>query len=284
MTGARVIVVSDSHLSDRTPEATANWSAVVDDVAAARPSLVVHAGDVTADGAEHPADLLFARAQLDRIPVPLAIVPGNHDVGDVPAPGSAAGPWVDATRLERFRSAFGADRFSVAVGRWHVLGIDAQLLAAGGDAEAEQWDWLEAEVARLRPGTPVMVVSHRPLIPPPGEVDHPGRYVRPPAQARLIDLLGDMGPRMVVSGHVHQRLHHRTGGMDHAWAPTTWAVLPDGVQTRVGDKEVGVLDLVLHDHGAVDVTTRVPDGMRQMTLGIDIVDPYGRATARTSGV
>ena len=82
MSAARVVVVSDSHLSARTPEATAHWDALVDHVAAAAPDLVVHAGDISTDGELAPDDLAYARAQLDRLARRSAVLPGNHDVGD----------------------------------------------------------------------------------------------------------------------------------------------------------------------------------------------------------
>ncbi|HEX6420490.1 MAG TPA: metallophosphoesterase, partial [Acidimicrobiales bacterium] len=79
MTPPRLLVVSDTHLSPRTPEADTNWDAVVRHVAATRPDLVVHAGDVSLDGALAPGDLDHARRRLDRLPVPWRAVPGNHD-------------------------------------------------------------------------------------------------------------------------------------------------------------------------------------------------------------
>jgi len=46
---ARLTVVSDSHLSTRTPEADENWTAVLQHVLASRPDLVIHAGDLSLD-------------------------------------------------------------------------------------------------------------------------------------------------------------------------------------------------------------------------------------------
>ena len=81
---ARVLVVADSHLSERNPEAGRNWSAVVAHVDAVAPDLVIHVGDITADGAHHPEDLDHARDQLARIEAPVHVLPGDHDLGDNP--------------------------------------------------------------------------------------------------------------------------------------------------------------------------------------------------------
>src|SRR5262245_22899622 len=111
---ARLVIVSDTHLSAAGPPlAAAHWDAVVDHLAADPPDLVVHAGDVTADGCERIGDLAYAYRRVMRlgyVPVPLAVVPGNHDVGDPPGLG-AHRTLVDAARLARFRDLFGADRF-----------------------------------------------------------------------------------------------------------------------------------------------------------------------------
>ena len=273
MAAVRVVVVSDSHLSRRTPEASEQWDAVVDHVAGDSPALVVHAGDVSADGGVRPDDLAFAHDRLRRLPAPWAVVPGNHDVGEVPLPG-VVGATVDDARLRRFRAAFGSDHFAVTLGRWRVIGLDALLLGAGGDDESEQWEWLDGHVAGTPPGTPLAVVLHKPLVPAPGDEDRTERYVPPTARARLLSALAAFGGRLVVSGHVHQVLRHTHGGLDHVWAPTTWAVLPDGVQPRVGRKVPGVVELTLHDDGRVDVATPIPRGMRPLVLGVDIDDPY----------
>ena len=64
---AQLVVVSDSHLSGRAPEAERNWSAVVDHVHRTRPDLVVHVGDLSLDGENDAEDLDYAREQLGRL-------------------------------------------------------------------------------------------------------------------------------------------------------------------------------------------------------------------------
>jgi 3',5'-cyclic-AMP phosphodiesterase len=91
---ARVILVSDTHLSASAPQAQANWDAVVRYVGACAPDLVVHLGDLSLDGARDAADLRHGRTQLDRLPAAWRAVPGNHDIGDNPWPGAPrAAPW-----------------------------------------------------------------------------------------------------------------------------------------------------------------------------------------------
>jgi 3',5'-cyclic AMP phosphodiesterase CpdA len=275
MSAARVVVVSDSHLSARTPEATDHWGALVDHVTATVPDLVVHAGDISTDGEVLPDDLAFARAQLNRVPVPLAVLPGNHDIGDGAAwtyDGAAA---VGAETLGRYSRAFGPDRFFVEVGTWRLVGINAQLLGSGEPEEGEHWDWLSDEIGRLAPGTPVGVVLHKPLVPADGDRDRPGRYVPEPARGRLLALLAAVDTRLVVSGHVHQALRRDRDGVAHVWVASSWAVLPDRIQAPIGAKWVGATGLALHDDGRVDVTDiRLPD-VDDVVIGEDVPSPYG---------
>ena len=94
MAAARVILVSDTHLSASAPQAQANWDAVVSYVGACAPDLVIHLGDLSLDGARNAMDLRHGRTQLDRLPAPWRAVPGNHDIGDNPWPGAPpTAPW-----------------------------------------------------------------------------------------------------------------------------------------------------------------------------------------------
>lgn len=279
MAAARVLVVSDSHLSARTPDAHRHWGALVDLVAADPPDLVVHAGDITTDGALRPDDLADARAAVDRLPAPLAAVPGNHDVGD--GAGWSQGPGeavVDAGTLARYRRVFGADRFSSAVGAWRVIGLDALLMGSGEAAEDEQWGWLAAVVDAVPDGTPVALVLHKPLVPPSGESDSPHRYVPAAARRRLLALVAGIDLRLVVSGHVHEALDHELDGLRHVWVPSCWGLVPDHVQRAVGARRVGVVVLALHDDGAADVDpVRLP-GVGDVVIGTDVPDPYAGRT------
>lgn len=271
--GMRVVVVADTHLSDRTPEASEHWGAIVADLEAHPPALVVHAGDISADGSSVPTDLGSAHDQLARVTAPLAVVPGNHDVGDNPGIYGPQRPAVDADRLNAFRSLFGPGHFSVPVGSWRVVGIDSQLFGVGGVEEAGQWAWLEAELAGAG-AAPVMLVSHKPLLPAPGDEDRAARYVPPAARHRLLALLDTATVPLVVSGHVHQSLRHEAGGRLHLWAPTIWAVQPDARQRPVGEKLPGLLELELADDGRYTAEVRHPSGLRRRVIGVDAANPY----------
>jgi 3',5'-cyclic AMP phosphodiesterase CpdA len=275
MSPTRLTIVSDSHLSPRTPEAEGNWSAVVDHVAKIVPDLVIHLGDLSLDGASEAEDLRFSRCQLDRLPVPWLAIPGNHDIGDNP---SADGPndlIVDTERCKRWTDLVGADRWSVELPGWKLVAINAELIGSGLPQEADQWVWLEGELARNGGRLSVALVTHKPLDADEEELSSspPYRFVPASGRGRMAELAGDGGIDLVLSGHVHQYRRLEIGSTSHVWAPTTWAVLPDDDQPAIGTKRCGVLSLAL-DEGGFDEALVEPDGIRQHTLGEDLADPY----------
>ena len=276
MTAARVILVSDTHLSASAPQAQANWDAVVSYVGACAPDLVIHLGDLSLDGARHATDLRHGRAQLDRLPAPWRAVPGNHDIGDNPWPGAPAGITVDAARHQRWLDIVGADHWPVTVGGWIVLAINAQLLGSGLAAEAAQWSWLEEQIGRHRGRRPVALITHKPVTATGTELAAapPYRFWPPPARDRLARLFGGTPPALVMSGHVHQyRLLH-LDGTDHLWVPTTWAVLPDHAQPVLGAKRCGIVSLTLLTGTPAEQELIEPHGLEQLIVTLDLPDPY----------
>jgi Calcineurin-like phosphoesterase len=156
-----MMVVSDTHLSARAPEAGRNWAAVARHVSETGAELVIHLGDLSLDGANDPADLSHARRLLDALPVPWVAVPGNHDIGD--NPGSSKQPMVTPERVEAWRHNVGSDYWSHRLGRWTLLGLNAQLFGSGLPAEAEQWGWLDEQLSGQAGDHPMVFISHEPV-------------------------------------------------------------------------------------------------------------------------
>lgn len=276
MAETRVLVVSDSHLSQRTPEAVDNWRAVAAYAAEAQPDHVIHCGDVTADAPHHPEDLLLARSSFGLTGARVHAVPGNHDIGDTAHPGMPAEGVVTTKRLVGYQRELGLDRWSLDIPGWPLIGLNALLLGSGLGEEDDQWRWLGAVIPRHRP---IVLFVHKPLVPPPDHAEDTnlGRYVAPTARDRLLEVLAARPGSVVLSGHVHQFADHVIDGVRHVWAPTTWAVIPDRIQPVLGRKACGVVELGLDEDGAVDVALRIPPGVAQQYLVDDIPDPYGIA-------
>jgi len=254
----RIALIADTHLSPRAPQCTANWRAIEQDVAAAGVHSTIHLGDLTLSADEHPSEIDFAADLLQDWPTPIRVVPGNHDIGI----GSGEGD-LRSDRLRHFRRSIGHDSWAFQLDGWWLVGVNAQLLAQGDDAEQSQWDWLDALVARLGRADRVILFSHRPLYRPVqerGEVR--GRYVPARSAERLLS--GRLGRQveLVVSAHVHQHFRYAGHGMQHLWVPSTAYTLSDRDQPRLGIKTVGWVEL---DLGNAVLPDRMhsPTGVRQ---------------------
>lgn len=256
----RLALISDTHLAPVATAFNANAEAAIDWIQAWRPDAVVHLGDVTADGADDPAQFEHARRVLSRLSAPLHCLPGNHDVGDCPPGGGSKEPSFSPRRLAQFRAALGADQWWFARDGWTLIGLNSQLFASGDPEEGLQAEWLENELAAAR--GPVALFLHKPLAleTHADTPDHP-RFAPSAARERLARLLADR-PALVVSGHVHQHRRRRIGAADHLWTPSTAFLIPDSVQPRLGDKRVGLLTLELTPDGGWRAEMVTPPAMR----------------------
>ncbi len=208
--------------------------------------LVIHLGDITADGASDPLEFTEASALLAACPTEIRYLPGNHDVGDnPPEPGAPSDePPFAPGRLEAYRAAFGADWWAFEAEGWRLVGINAQLFGTGTVEEADQFAWLEAEMGSAH--GPIGLFVHKPFFRDgSGDSEAHPRYAPSIERRRLFEIMGDRDLRFVVSGHVHQRQRFSVGGIDHVWLPSAAFVIPDVLQERIGDKVTGaaVLDL-----------------------------------------
>jgi 3',5'-cyclic AMP phosphodiesterase CpdA len=135
----RIIQISDTHLSPRKSHFGDNWAPLAAWIAAERPNLVIHSGDVTVDGADVEEDLRYAAGLMRDLGVPFRVVPGNHDVGDAGHPRQP----VDGERLARWRVHFGPDRWFEDAEGYRLIGLDAMLLGSGDLEETAQAAWLQ---------------------------------------------------------------------------------------------------------------------------------------------
>lgn len=188
-----ILHISDVHFGP--PHLSRVSQGVLEFIERHRPSLVVLSGDLTQRA--KPEQFREARAFVDSIPVPVIVVPGNHDV-------PLYRVW------ERVFSPFGAYRkhFSEEL---EPAFRDDELLIVGINT-AFNWTIKEGriklrrllEVAKIIQDTPAslfkIVVAHHHLIPPPNFGSQ--RVLGNAYEA--IDLFSSVGVDMILSGHQHQ--------------------------------------------------------------------------------
>lgn len=243
----KIIFVSDTHLTARSPAFNQNWHLVANWIIGQQPDHVVHLGDITADGIDYPEELALARPMFDALGCPVSFVPGNHDIGDNPmAPGAKTKQPLNLERLRQYELLFGSACWTVNHNRWRLVGINAELFGTDTAQEIQQFDWISEQLRGHR--GPVGLFLHKPLF-RDGSADTEvhARYVPLAPRAQLLQRLALADLRFVVSGHAHQTRRFIADGVEHAWAPSTAFLLPDLIQERIGDKVLGMLTLELND-------------------------------------
>jgi 3',5'-cyclic AMP phosphodiesterase CpdA len=183
--------LSDLHFGTEVPAVA---EALVADVHAQAPALVVISGDLTQRA--RARQFAAARDYLARLPRPQLIVPGNHDV-----------PLYDVLR-----------RFLMPLGRYcrfitrelDPTYFDEEVFVAGintarsftwknGRVSVEQIDALQERLAQAGRRVKI-VVTHHPFLPPPGDVgiDLVGRA------ARAVTVLDACNVDLLLAGHLHR--------------------------------------------------------------------------------
>ena len=234
----RVIQISDTHLSRQKPHFAGNWPPLAAWIAAERPDLVIHSGDLSIDGADTEDDLAYCAALLRDLGLPFRAVPGNHDVGDARHRHQP----VDAARLARWQRHFGPDRWVEDAEDWRLVGIDAMLIGSGEPQEAEQLAWLD-EIMRAAEGRRVAWFLHKPLfLDSPDEGDTGYWSVKPEPRRPLLELLQRHRVALVASGHLHKARDFIHDGTRYIWSPSSAFLCGPSVQRDMpGDKRVGAV-------------------------------------------
>ena len=262
----RIALISDIHLSAQRPYFHFNWEILLEKLQDEAPELVLISGDLALDGAHHADDLVFARAQLDRLPCPWRAVPGNHDVGNN-HPDVRGEAVVTQPRLDAWRASFGPDWWAMNAGPWRIIGLNSLILGSGLPAEAEQERFLAAEIAAA--AAPVVLMYHKPLCNAgPAEDGMNQSYWYPAARELLRPHLEAGRVAMALSGHLHESRQRVIGGVPHIWAPGVAFVADMAEEVRAargGRRRVGyaMLDTARPNEAEV----REPPEMMNVDIG-----------------
>lgn len=252
-----IALISDTHLSPKQGFFHDNVARTIAAVNAATPDLVINCGDLTINGADDADDLRFAAFVHEAVAAPLAIVPGNHDVGEEPHALHVDQP-IDADRLARYRDVFGADRWARDLGPWRIIGLNGLLIGSGLAEEEAQADWLARELD-LADGRPIGVITHKPLwLDGPAGAPRPEWTMSPEHRPAYEARFAMAGVRFIASGHLHQHRTQLFGGALHVWAPS--CAFPGGHDLG-GDATLGYTMLTLSEDGAAAARFVAPGGL-----------------------
>lgn len=196
---------------------------IFDEIAGARPTAVIIAGDLARGaGGQHLA-LLVQQLQQHPSPAPLFVVPGNHD---------CLSPAAHRAFLERF----GSTEFEFRIGKFRFLGLDSMTRPISW-----QLDRLHSstELASAR-GEQLIVVRHHPVSGGNGSsADEPARE----DNRMLLQALQSPPVTLVISGHSHESSVEAYRGM------TLVVAAPSG-DRNMGGGQTPVSYLVLRWNGS----------------------------------
>lgn len=216
----RIVQVSDTHLSRSHAYFQDNWNAFLDCMAEEKPDFVFVTGDMCLNGPKVPEDLVFARKEMDRLPVPWRAIPGNHDIGDTPPDTRLKGP-ITRSRRAAYRDAFGDDFWVQDLEGWRFIGLNAQLMDSGLPGETTQLKMLTDGLDSLE-GRHAAILIHKPLY--NRSAHERGQSLQalwPKSRKRVLALCEKHKVKLVASGHRHCYRSLRHGATRLVWAPAT---------------------------------------------------------------
>lgn len=266
---ARIVVLSDIHVSPTHGFFWENWCIARDFANATGAEAVILNGDLSLNGPDSDAEIAFAAAALKAVRGKVLPLPGNHDIGDEP-PGQDPGQIINQTRLARWDVALGRDRWTYEAGDWLLIGVNAQLFGSGLAREGEQNGWLDRQL-RAAAGRSLALFLHKPIfLEHPGEDEPTVACMVPAARGKLLATLDEVGVALVVSGHLHQHRDRTLDGIRHVWAPAVAFAAP---QILGGDGRCGLL--VLDFAGdRVDIALHRPSGL--VSHDLEAIKQHGR--------
>lgn len=201
--------ISDSHIGfsrDPNMDTPGTLRAALDLVRAApaRPSLLLHTGDVS--HLSKPAEFDVAEQLIGATGIPTAYVPGEHDVLDDGGQG-----FVERFQRGVKQAAPGGAYYSFDQAGIHFVGLNnvADLKAGGmGNLGAAQLAWLEADLHGRSASTPIVVFAHIPLW-----VVYPQWGWGTDDGAQALTVLKRFGSVTVLNGHIHQVMQKVEGNV-----------------------------------------------------------------------
>jgi len=265
---ARILLLSDIHLSRARPYFHANWELMLREIAAMpKPDLVIVTGDLALDGPSREDDLAFARAQLDRLPAPWHAIPGNHDVGGNASDARGEHGVDDALRDAWLRH-FAVDFWSFDIPGWRLIGLDSLICGSGMRGEAEQAAFLDNAIAGAETRR-VAVFMHKPLcLQNVLETEVTTACWAPQTRELLQRHVREGRIQLVVSGHLHEARDRVVSGTRHLWLPGLAFVNDMACEwnpSRDGRRRVGFVTAVME--AAPVLTWHEPNALLNIDIG-----------------
>ncbi|HKW80100.1 MAG TPA: phosphodiesterase [Casimicrobiaceae bacterium] len=208
--------ISDLHiktpgsLAYRVVDSAAYLRRCVDHLLAAgqRPDVVVVTGDLTDSGRSE--EYAHLRALLDPLPMPVYLLPGNHD--DRAALRASFPDHAYLFQMDRFV------QYAVDAAPLRLIALDSTIPgASGGELCPLRLAWLEARLSEAARQPVVIVTHHPPFATGIGHMDSIG-FADPGALEAIVRRYPNV--ERVLCGHLHRAIQVRFGGTIASTCPS----------------------------------------------------------------
>lgn len=177
------------------------------------PDVVLVTGDISDDGSAE--SYRIARAELDRLELPILAIPGNHDTREAMRAGFADLPVIPTSGLIDWHA---------EIGDTLIIGLDTLVEGwGGGRLRPESLEFLGHTLESLGTGPAVIALHHPPLKTGIRFIDAIGLENARDLQETLTRAKGEV---MIVAGHVHGAHHGLLGRHRVATAPSICSAFP----------------------------------------------------------
>ncbi|MEW6356483.1 MAG: metallophosphoesterase [Planctomycetota bacterium] len=244
-----------------------NWRTARRQIIDIKPDLLLVGGDVARDGTLHRYELEAVKADLDDLPFPCHVVPGNMDTGNKHSDVNSQPREGRATDLElnlrseqiaQWESVFGPAQWSFVHKDVRFSSFCDMLAGSGLPEEEALWEWMEGQKKQPRARRHVWVMHSAMFVDdlrePNFDITDPKHYhdwyfgIDEPMRSRLLDVFKVTGADVVISGHVHCRRHCVAEGIRFDIGPST-AFSQWGNRWPDGDATLGFLRYDVTDQG-----------------------------------
>ncbi len=247
------------------PSCNENWDTARRQIIEINPELLLVGGDVARDGTLHRYELEAVKQDLEALPCPYHVVPGNMDTGnkhtEVQGPNNDRDDLalnLTSANLQHWEAVFGPAQWSFVHKNVRFSGFCDMTLGSGLPEEQPLWEWLEAVAALPRSQYHVWMMHSALFVDdlhePNWDISDPAGYrnwyfaIDEPQRSRLMQVFKASGANLVLSGHVHCRKTHFAEGIRFDIGPST-AFPQWGDRWPDGDDTLGFLKYDIGDGG-----------------------------------
>jgi serine/threonine-protein phosphatase CPPED1 len=181
------------------------YRTAIEEVNKLKPSFVVITGDFVNNRTDTNQIKAFKNlTALINKKIPVYLIPGNHDVGQVP----------DKEKLDFYFRYYPTDRFNFTHKGVQFIGINSCLINSGTAEEALQLNWLKEILKKKSTKTRKIIFTHHPFF--IAEIHEKDTYSNIPQLKRLeyMQLFKSTGVSMIFAGHYHNNAEAHYEGID----------------------------------------------------------------------